>query len=48
MTGIESALRAGLRVVGVGPRPRPEDAARADLWVPVLNAPDLSAWVDSW
>ncbi|MFE7451358.1 HAD family hydrolase [Streptomyces griseus] len=48
MTGIESALRAGLRVVGVGPRPRPEDAARADLWVPALNAPDLSAWVESW
>ncbi|MET8381320.1 HAD family hydrolase [Streptomyces microflavus] len=48
MTGIESALRAGLRVVGVGPRPRPEDAARAGLWVSVLNAPKLSAWVDSW
>lgn len=48
MTGIESALRAGLRALGVGPRPRPEDAARADLWVPVLNAPALSAWVESW
>ncbi|MEU0103276.1 HAD family phosphatase [Streptomyces sp. NPDC006267] len=48
MTGIESALRAGLRVLGVGPRPRPEDAARADLWVPALNASALSAWVESW
>jgi HAD superfamily hydrolase (TIGR01509 family) len=48
MTGIESARRAGLRVVGVGPRPRPEDAARADLWVTALNAPELSAWEESW
>ncbi|WP_367123384.1 HAD family hydrolase [Streptomyces phytohabitans] len=48
MTGVESALRAGLRVLGVGPRPGPEDAARVDLWVPDLRAPELSAWVDSW
>ncbi|MFF5880016.1 HAD family hydrolase [Streptomyces californicus] len=48
MTGVESALRAGLRVVGVGPRPAPEDVVRADVWVPVLNAPHLLAWVESW
>ncbi|MEW2068041.1 HAD family phosphatase [Streptomyces sp. NPDC007346] len=48
MTGIESARRAGLRVVGVGPYPGSEDAVRADLWVPALHAPSLTAWVESW
>lgn len=41
LTGIESARRAGLRVLGVGPRPGEQDAARADLWVSGLHAPAL-------
>ncbi|RPK54561.1 Phosphorylated carbohydrates phosphatase [Streptomyces sp. ADI96-02] len=48
MTGIESARRAGLRVLGVGPHPGQEDAARADLWVTTLHASDLTSWVESW
>lgn len=47
-TGIESARRAGLRVLGVGPHPGQEDAAPADLWVTALNASNLLTWVDSW
>ncbi|MFF4169515.1 HAD family hydrolase [Streptomyces sp. NPDC001744] len=45
LTGIESARRAGLRVLGVGPRPGEEDASRADLWVTTLHSPVLLAWV---
>jgi beta-phosphoglucomutase-like phosphatase (HAD superfamily) len=45
LTGVESASRAGLRVVGVGPRPAEEDAVRADLWVETLRAPELLAWI---
>jgi beta-phosphoglucomutase-like phosphatase (HAD superfamily) len=45
LTGVDSACRAGLRVVGVGPRPTGEDAARADLWVETLRAPDLLTWI---
>ncbi|MFJ8791758.1 HAD family hydrolase [Streptomyces sp. NPDC102462] len=45
LTGIESAWRAGLRVLGVGPRPSEADAQRADLWVPALHSPLLRAWV---
>ncbi|AZS83035.1 HAD family hydrolase [Streptomyces griseoviridis] len=45
LTGVESARRAGLRVLGVGPRPAEQDAARADLWVTALNDPDLLTWV---
>ncbi|MYT38598.1 HAD-IA family hydrolase [Streptomyces sp. SID8356] len=41
LTGIESARRAGLRVVGVGDRPADGRADTADLWVPALNAPEL-------
>ncbi|MDT0611079.1 HAD family hydrolase [Streptomyces lancefieldiae] len=47
-TGVESARRAGLRVVGVGPRPAEEEADRADLWVTALHAPDLLAWAGRW
>ncbi|NEY31501.1 HAD-IA family hydrolase [Streptomyces sp. PRKS01-65] len=45
LTGVDSACRAGLRVVGVGPRPAEEDAARADLWVETLRAPELLTWI---
>ncbi|ARI51665.1 MULTISPECIES: HAD family phosphatase [Streptomyces] len=41
LTGIESARRAGLRVVGVGDRPADGRADTVDLWVPTLNAPEL-------
>ncbi|WP_411075774.1 HAD family hydrolase [Streptomyces sp. cmx-4-7] len=44
-TGIESARRAGLRVLGVGPRPDEEEASRADLWVTALHSPVLLDWV---
>ncbi|MFJ6252468.1 MULTISPECIES: HAD family hydrolase [unclassified Streptomyces] len=43
-TGIESARRAGLKVLGVGPRPD-EDASRVDLWVTALHSPVLLDWV---
>ncbi|OON72040.1 HAD family hydrolase [Streptomyces tsukubensis] len=45
LTGVESARRAGLRVLGVGPRPGEREAARADLWVTSLDTPVLLAWV---
>ncbi|MFG3430361.1 HAD family hydrolase [Streptomyces californicus] len=41
LTGIESALRAGLRVVGVGDRPADGGDGGADLWVPTLHSPQL-------
>ncbi|MBL3666337.1 HAD family phosphatase [Streptomyces sp. M2CJ-2] len=44
LTGVESARRAGLRVLGVGPRPDGEDGGGADLWVTSLDAPELLAW----
>ncbi|ASY32321.1 MULTISPECIES: HAD family hydrolase [Streptomyces] len=43
LTGVEAARAAGLRVLGVGPRPA--EAERAHLWVPALDAPVLLAWV---
>ncbi len=48
LTGIESARSAGLRVVGVGPRPQEEEAGRADLWVTSLHAPELRDWTRQW
>lgn len=42
--GVESALRAGLRVMGVGPRPPDGIAASVDLWVPGLDDPEVYAW----
>ncbi|MCX2970990.1 MULTISPECIES: HAD family hydrolase [Streptomyces] len=44
LTGVESARRAGLRVLGVGPRPSEEDAGRADLWLESLQTPALLTW----
>ncbi|MGA5323803.1 HAD family hydrolase [Streptomyces seoulensis] len=48
LTGVESARRARLRVLGVGPRPDGDDVHRADLWVPALHTPELLAWVHTW
>ncbi|MFF4753838.1 HAD family hydrolase [Streptomyces sp. NPDC002514] len=45
LTGVESAWRAGLRVLGVGHRPDGAHAGRADLWVPALHSPLLKTWV---
>lgn len=42
--GIQSAARAGLRVVGIGEPPDGEDAALADLWVPGLYDHRLMEW----
>ncbi|WP_078843502.1 HAD family phosphatase [Streptomyces albus] len=47
LCGIQSAVRAGMRVVGVGPRPDEEAAALVDLWVPSLAEPRLVAWAES-
>ncbi|MEV8553866.1 HAD family phosphatase [Streptomyces glaucescens] len=47
LTGVEAARRAGLRVLGVGPRPEGDGAVRADLWLPALHAPELLDWARS-
>jgi len=47
LTGVEAARRAGLRVLGVGPRPQGEGATQADLWLPTLHAPELLSWAHS-
>ncbi|MGC5345277.1 HAD family hydrolase [Streptomyces sp. DT24] len=47
LTGIDSARRAGLRVLGVGPRPAGQGADQADLWVSTLGDPELLAWARS-
>ncbi|MEV6162407.1 HAD family phosphatase [Streptomyces sp. NPDC052052] len=47
VTGVEAARSAGLRVVGVGPRPAGADAERADLWIDALTDPDLLAWAQA-
>ncbi|KDQ65573.1 HAD family hydrolase [Streptomyces halstedii] len=44
LTGMESARRAGLRVLGTGPCPPGPDADAADLWVSSLADPDLVSW----
>ncbi|CAL9331928.1 HAD family hydrolase [Streptomyces sp. enrichment culture] len=44
MAGVESARRAGLRVLGVGPVPSGEDADRTDLWVTALHAEEVLTW----
>ncbi|MCX4851032.1 HAD family phosphatase [Streptomyces sp. NBC_00893] len=48
VTGVESARRAGMRVLGVGPRPSGEGADRADLWLRTLADPELQAWAHTW
>jgi beta-phosphoglucomutase-like phosphatase (HAD superfamily) len=42
--GILSAVRAGLRVLGVGPNPGRQEAATTDLWVTTLADPALLSW----
>ncbi|MEV7792018.1 HAD family phosphatase [Streptomyces sp. NPDC087512] len=44
LTGVESAWRAGLRVVGVGPLPNGGESGRADAWVTGLDAEEVLAW----
>ncbi|WP_329457032.1 HAD family hydrolase [Streptomyces sp. NBC_01497] len=44
LTGVESAHRAGLRILGVGPRPAGDADERVDLWLPSLRDPELLAW----
>lgn len=48
ITGIDSARAAGLRALGVGPRPAGRGADRADLWVNTLADPELVAWANAW
>ncbi|MFF9164323.1 HAD family hydrolase [Streptomyces longwoodensis] len=48
LTGVEAARRAGLRVLGVGPRPPGDGATGADDWVQALDAPELLAWVQTF
>ncbi|MFE7752026.1 HAD family hydrolase [Streptomyces sp. NPDC057428] len=47
LTGMESARRAGLRVIGIGQRPPGPDAEKADLWVASLADPELLTWAHS-
>jgi beta-phosphoglucomutase-like phosphatase (HAD superfamily) len=47
LTGVEAARRAGLRVLGVGPRPKDDSSPRADRWLATLDAPELLAWADT-
>lgn len=47
LTGMESARRAGLRVIGLGPRPSGPEAEQADLWVRSLADRELVGWARS-
>ncbi|MEU7382946.1 HAD family phosphatase, partial [Streptomyces sp. NPDC042207] len=47
VNGLRAAVGAGLKVVGVGPRPGPEAAALADLWVGALDNAGLMGWAAS-
>ncbi|WP_329176358.1 MULTISPECIES: HAD family hydrolase [unclassified Streptomyces] len=42
--GVQSATRAGLRVLGVGPWPGEEIADMVDLWVATLDEPRIFEW----
>ncbi|MFE9168823.1 HAD family hydrolase [Streptomyces kebangsaanensis] len=48
LTGMESARRAGLRVVGIGPCPPGPEAEKADLWVASLADSGLLSWARNW
>ncbi|CAL9342512.1 hydrolase [Streptomyces sp. DH-12] len=48
LTGVESAWRAGLRVLGVGPLPDDGNTGRADAWVTALDRPEVLEWVRDW
>ncbi|MFD7432608.1 HAD family hydrolase [Streptomyces sp. NPDC059814] len=47
ITGMESARRAGLRVIGLGAVPPGPDAEQADLWVASLADRELVKWARS-
>ncbi|WAX81760.1 HAD family hydrolase [Streptomyces sp. KMM 9044] len=47
LTGMESARRAGLRVLGIGPCPPGPEAKKADLWVASLADRELLSWAHS-
>ncbi|MEU1127003.1 HAD family phosphatase [Streptomyces sp. NPDC005899] len=47
LTGMESARRAGLRVIGIGERPPGPEAEQADLWVASLADSELQTWAHS-
>ncbi|MER6910258.1 HAD family phosphatase [Streptomyces sp. NPDC000594] len=47
LCGVRSAVRAGLRVLGVGPRPDRESLAMADHWVGSLADSALLVWARS-
>lgn len=47
LTGMESARRAGLRVLGIGPCPAGPEAEKADLWVAGLTDRELLSWAHS-
>ena len=42
--GVQSAARAGLRILGVGPCAGEETAAMVDLWVTTLDEPQVFEW----
>jgi len=42
--GVQSAARAGMRILGVGPWPGEETAAMVDLWVASLDEPQVFEW----
>jgi HAD superfamily hydrolase (TIGR01509 family) len=42
--GVEAAVRAGMRVMGVGPWPGEDVAASVDLWVASLADPNIFEW----
>ncbi|MET9155561.1 HAD family phosphatase [Streptomyces griseoflavus] len=48
LTGIESAWRAGLRVLGVGPLPDGDNTGHADAWVMALDRQEVLGWVQGW
>lgn len=43
--GVQAAVRAGLRVLGVGPWPGEETGAMVDLWVASLSEPRIVEWM---
>ncbi|GGZ27666.1 HAD family hydrolase [Streptomyces nitrosporeus] len=47
LTGMVSARRAGLRVIGLGPCPPGPDSEEADLWVTSLADRELMSWARS-
>ncbi|KIF77647.1 hydrolase [Streptomyces sp. 150FB] len=44
LCGVQAAVRAGMRVLGAGPRPSEETEALTDLWVRSLDDPELRMW----